>query len=70
MYLQWDATQHAGFTTGVPWMRVNEDYELWNASSQVQSEDSVLNFWQKAICVRKENEVLVSLRVGLKLYQY
>jgi len=42
--MQWDASSHAGFTTGKPWMRVNDDYVTWNASSQVKDESSVWSF--------------------------
>jgi len=42
-------------------MRVNDDYaEFWNASAQAKDEASVLNFWKRAIAIRKKHEVLVS----------
>ncbi|KAF5344793.1 hypothetical protein D9758_014424 [Tetrapyrgos nigripes] len=55
----WSSSPNAGFTTGTPWMKVNDDYERWNAASQVGNDDSVLAFWKKALRVRKEYEVLV-----------
>ncbi|KAF9463172.1 glycoside hydrolase family 13 protein [Collybia nuda] len=57
--MQWDSTDQAGFTTGTPWMRVNEDYKDWNAATQLGFQDSVLTFWQQALRVRKSNDVLV-----------
>ncbi|KAF8055619.1 glycoside hydrolase family 13 protein [Lyophyllum atratum] len=57
--MQWDATKHAGFTTGTPWMRVNDDYETWNAAAQLNDENSVLSFWKRALQVRKAHEVLI-----------
>jgi alpha-glucosidase len=57
---QWDATEHAGFTSGTPWMRVNDDYKQWNAASQVSDPRSVRSFWKEALRVRKTNDVLVS----------
>ncbi|KAM0745693.1 glycoside hydrolase family 13 protein [Meredithblackwellia eburnea MCA 4105] len=58
--MQWDLTPNAGFTTGTPWMRVNEDYkEGWNVESQEKDPRSVLNYWRKMISVRKANPVLV-----------
>jgi oligo-1,6-glucosidase len=58
---QWDASSHAGFTTGTPWMRVNDDYaDSWNTSVQAKDEASVLNFWKRALAIRKKHEVLVS----------
>jgi len=56
--MQWDATRYAGFTTGTPWMRVNDDYEMWNAAAQSADDSSVLGFWKKALRVRKANRVL------------
>ncbi|KIM34663.1 glycoside hydrolase family 13 protein [Hebeloma cylindrosporum] len=57
--MQWDSTTNAGFTTGDPWMRVNVDYETWNAKAQIDDQDSVHSFWKKALSVRKNNELLI-----------
>ncbi|KZP22101.1 glycoside hydrolase family 13 protein [Athelia psychrophila] len=58
--MHWDASLHAGFTTGDPWMRVNDDYaETWNAAAQVNDDASVWSFWKTALATRKEHEVLV-----------
>jgi len=57
--MQWDASSHSGFTTGKPWMRVNDDYMTWNASSQVKDESSVWFFWKQALATRKEHDVLI-----------
>ncbi|TFK96302.1 glycoside hydrolase family 13 protein [Pterulicium gracile] len=57
--VQWDSSPHGGFTTGTPWMRVNEDYATWNAAAQVGEKDSVFAFWKEALGVRKENDVLI-----------
>jgi len=40
-------------------MRVNMDYEAWNAKAQTGDPDSVLSFWKKALRVRKDHELLV-----------
>ncbi|KAF9560644.1 glycoside hydrolase family 13 protein [Agrocybe pediades] len=57
--MQWDNSKNAGFTTGVPWMRVNEDYETWNAAAEIEDTNSVLAFWKKALKVRKQYDVLI-----------
>ncbi len=41
-------------------MRVNEDYETWNASCQLEDEHSVLTFYKRALETRKQYPVLVS----------
>ncbi|KAJ7912379.1 glycoside hydrolase family 13 protein [Mycena leptocephala] len=57
--MQWNSSAHAGFTTGTPWMRVNEDYETWNAAAQVDDEKSVRAFWKRALQLRKDHKVLI-----------
>ncbi|KAJ3508373.1 hypothetical protein NLJ89_g5789 [Agrocybe chaxingu] len=57
--MQWDKTRHAGFSTGDPWMRVNEDYEQWNAEAQIVDPNSVHAFYKNALRVRKEHDVLI-----------
>lgn len=57
--VQWDKTPHGGFTTGAPWMRVNDDYGEWNVAAQLQDPDSVLAFWRHALQMRKQHAVLV-----------
>lgn len=52
--VQWDATPNAGFTTGTPWIRVNDDYQTWNAAAQVDTPDSVFEYWRSALSLRKE----------------
>ncbi|KAI8582035.1 hypothetical protein K450DRAFT_171426 [Umbelopsis ramanniana AG] len=49
---QWDDTEHAGFTTGTPWMKVNDVYPEINAKAQECDQNSVLSFWKKAIKFR------------------
>ena len=39
--VQWNASKHAGFTNGEPWLKVNDDYKHWNAEQQINDPDSV-----------------------------
>ncbi|MCB0524015.1 MAG: alpha-glucosidase [Saprospiraceae bacterium] len=57
--MQWDNTGNAGFTTGVPWMKVNENYPDINVAAQERDPNSILNHFRKMTKVRKENPVLV-----------
>ena len=52
--VQWDETENAGFTTGYPWFYVNQNYEKINAAQQEEDPDSILNFYRKAIDLRKK----------------
>lgn len=56
---QWDATANAGFTTGKPWIDVNNNYNTLNAAAQEQDANSCLHYFRKLVKLRKENEVLV-----------
>ncbi len=56
--VQWDDTPNAGFTTGKPWFYVNENYKQINAAAQEQDENSVLNFYRKAVALRKSLPVV------------
>ena len=53
---QWDSSKNAGFTTGKPWLKVNENYKEINAKSQAENENSVFNFYKKLINLRKSEE--------------
>jgi alpha-glucosidase len=64
--MQWSAAKNAGFSANPekakdPWMKVNEDYKLYNAEVEAQNKDSPLNFWKKAIQFRKDHLACVSL---------
>ena len=51
--VQWSGEEDAGFTTGTPWMEVNPNYTAINAAEQQTRESSVLNFYRRAIALRK-----------------
>lgn len=56
--MQWDASPHAGFTTGsaTPWMRVNDNYKQINAASQVKNPRSVFHTYRQALQKRKAHK--------------
>ena len=56
---QWSDSENAGFTTGKPWMKVTRDYRFFNAEDEAARPDSVLNFYRKAIALRRGNEAFV-----------
>ena len=74
--VQWDASENAGFTTGEPWFYVNPNYKEINVAQQEQDPDSILNFYKKAIALRKELKVVRHgnyrelYRYSNKLYVY
>ncbi len=59
--VQWSAEKNAGFTTGTPWLPVNENYKEINVEREEADENSLLNFYRRAIALRKS---LKSVRYG------
>ncbi|QWW20520.1 alpha-glucosidase [Schaalia sp. 19OD2882] len=57
--VHWDAGEHAGFTTGTPWLPVNPDHTWLNAAAQVGVAGSTFEFYRRMIALRKELPVLV-----------
>ncbi|HHX17563.1 MAG TPA: alpha-glucosidase [Clostridium sp.] len=57
--MQWDDSPHGGFTTGTPWIKVNQNYHWLNAKAQIKDEDSILNFYKKIIKIKKETVGLI-----------
>lgn len=57
--MQWSAAPHAGFTTGRPWLRVNDDYREINAAAQQRDPGSVLHYYRRLIALRRQQPALV-----------
>lgn len=58
--MQWDASEHAGFTEGTPWMAINPNYRDINADAAVADEHSVFHFYRKLIDLRHTLPVVVN----------
>ncbi len=56
---QWNNTANAGFTTGMPWIKVNSNYTTINEEAEDKNPNSVLNYFRKITRLRKEHPVLV-----------
>lgn len=52
----WSAEEHAGFTTGTPWLKVNPNYKEINAEDQMNRKDSVRSWYKDLIALRKNPE--------------
>ena len=59
--MQWDDSEHAGFTTGTPWLPVSDDYRTVNAATELADPDSVLNWY---ISLARLREAHAELREG------
>lgn len=56
--MQWSADENAGFTTGKPWLPVNENHSFINAAAAMADENSTFHYYQKLITLRKEYDVI------------
>lgn len=65
--MQWDDSENAGFTTGIPWIRINPNYKEINAKVQESDSDSVYHFYRQLIALRKRYEVFVTGKFELLL---
>ena len=57
--MHWDDSDNAGFTTGTPWISVNENYKKINAAAQVNDPDSIFSYYKKLIELRHQMEIIV-----------
>ena len=57
--MQWDASPHAGFTKGEPWLPLPDDFEEVNVAVQREDERSMLSFYRRLIALRQSEEALM-----------
>jgi len=55
--MQWDDSDHAGFTDGEPWLPVNTNYREVNVAAQ--ADDSVTAYYRSLIELRAEHDAFV-----------
>ncbi|WP_237199184.1 glycoside hydrolase family 13 protein [Rothia nasimurium] len=51
--VQWSADAGAGFTSGTPWIGLNENYTEINAAEAVNREDSLWRYYQQLVALRR-----------------
>jgi oligo-1,6-glucosidase len=56
---QWDASKNGGFSSGEPWLKVNDNHTFLNAEAQEKDPNSNLNYFRKMTKLRKSNLALV-----------
>ncbi len=56
---QWTAGQNAGFTTGTPWLKVNQNKSTINVETENTDPNSVLNYFRKMVKLRKDYKDLL-----------
>ncbi|KZS48555.1 alpha,alpha-phosphotrehalase [Paenibacillus glucanolyticus] len=56
--MPWNDGHQAGFTTGTPWIKIDERYPLINAQAQVEDPHSIYHHYRQLIELRKNLRVL------------
>ena len=56
--MQWDSSEHGGFTTGRPWMAVNPNTATINAAAELADPDSVFHHYRRLIELRHTDPVV------------
>ncbi|MFK4302992.1 trehalose-6-phosphate hydrolase [Paenibacillus sp. RC254] len=56
--MQWDDSPNAGFTSGTPWIKVDERYPQINVQAQLKDPNSIYHHYQKLIRLRKTVQVI------------
>ncbi len=59
--MQWDATDHSGFSQTKPWLRVDKSFKRINVEAQKNDSHSMLTFYKKLIALRQQE---LSLKAG------
>jgi oligo-1,6-glucosidase len=57
--MQWNDSEHAGFTSGTPWLPVNDNYKTINVAVEGKNPNSILGHFRSMVKLRKENPVLI-----------
>ncbi|HVU57784.1 MAG TPA: alpha-amylase family glycosyl hydrolase [Puia sp.] len=58
--MQWDNSEHAGFTTGKPWLRLDKTWLRDNTQVQHQDKFSMLTLYQRLIQLRQHEPSLMT----------
>lgn len=56
--MQWNASPHAGFTTGTPWIETAPNYAQINVENNLADDNSIFYYYQQLIKLRKQYDVI------------
>lgn len=57
--MQWNSSDHAGFTGGTPWISVNPNFPQINVEAALRDSNSIFYHYKKLIELRKSHESIV-----------
>ena len=56
--MQWTAGEHAGFTSGTPWIDIPNNYQHINVEDEIENDHSVLQTYRELIRLRHEHDIV------------
>lgn len=56
--MQWNDSEHGGFTDGEPWLPLGPELDARNVASQSTDPSSLFNFWRNMVWLRKKKPEL------------
>ena len=56
--VQWDDSDSAGFTTGHPWIEVNDNYRTVNIAAERAREDGILAHYRALVGLRRDRDIV------------
>jgi alpha-glucosidase len=56
--MPWDATPNAGFTTGSPWLPLNDDWRARNVERLAREPGSILGLYRRLLAIRRSHSAL------------
>jgi len=56
--MQWTDGENAGFSSQLPWIKLNQNYNEINIENDLNNSDSILNFYKTLIKLRKELSII------------
>jgi alpha-glucosidase len=56
--MQWNSCSNAGFTSGTPWLPIDDDYPIVNVDSQSTDPSSILTLYHRLTALRREHAAL------------
>ena len=62
--MQWDESKNAGFTTGMPWLKVNPNYKTINVQNALKDKQSIFYHYKSLIELRKNSQYSETIIYG------
>ena len=63
--MQWTRGRNAGFSAGIPWLPVHEDFASECVETEAKDEESVLSFYRHLAALRQHGEAADVLQQGV-----